>query len=352
MLTDKISEKDLAKYNDSSRICRIVITELISKIQIEDELNVYDLIKYSNQRIEEECNKIYKKEINKGIAFPTSISLNNCVGNYIYEKDNHEYNIIKEGDVVKIELGVTISGCIIVLGETIIKLNKQDNINGKYDEDSDIKDNIKYITFLNDLKDDIVDMIKVDELNDEIRIHIESKCVENYCFPIQNTTSYQHLDGQLHTDDSKYIILNYKNTDTDLDDFDKRDTNIKDNFCFEFEDGEVYTIHLVISKSIDEDVVRRKCVELHEPHIYRFNDYFYNLKLKMSREFCSIVKKKHSINAFDCLPYKEIGKYRVGIKEASEHNILEKYPILYDTNNVVFHKKFTILVGKDRTKIL
>ncbi len=123
MITDKISEQDLTKYNTCSKICRVIITELYNKIYEEEILDVYQLIKYSDTRIIEECNKIYKKEKNKGIAFPTSISLNNCTGNYIYERDLGDYNTIKEGDIIKIELGVTISGCIAVLGETFVKLN-------------------------------------------------------------------------------------------------------------------------------------------------------------------------------------------------------------------------------------
>lgn len=345
MLTDKISEQNLTKYNTCSKICRVIITELFSKIYEEDTLDVHKLIKYSDTRVIEECNKIYKKETNKGIAFPTSISLNNCAGNYIYEKENDDYNIIKEGDIIKIELGVSISGCIAILGETIIKLNKKDNINGKYDNDVNIRNNIKYITFLNELKDDIIDMIKVGETNDEIRIHVESKCTENDCFPLENTTSYQHLNGQLRTDESKFIILNYKR-ESEYEIENGGSGEEVENLCFEFEEGDIYTINLIISNT-QENI----CIQLHEPHIYRFNDYFYNLKLKMSREFCSIVKGKHSTNAFDCLPYKEVGKYRVGIREACEHNILEKYPILYNKSGNVFHKKFTIVVGKDRTKV-
>ena len=68
--------------------------ELFSKIYEEDNLDVYELAKYSDNRIVEECNKIYKKEKNKGIAFPTSISLNDCAGNYRYEKGNDKYNIL------------------------------------------------------------------------------------------------------------------------------------------------------------------------------------------------------------------------------------------------------------------
>jgi len=354
MFTDKISEIDLTKYNTSSKICRMVMEELFFKIYEKDILDIYELEKYSDNRIKEECEKIYKKETNKGIAFPTSISLNACAGNYRYENENDDYTKIKEGDIVKIELGVGISGCISILGETIIKLNKQDNQNGKYDENKEIKKNIEYINLLNELKDDIIDMIKVGEINDEIRIHVESKCIENKCFPLQNTISYQHVNGELNNDESKYIIFNRK-----IDENDNFKTispvrgnivpdPINENICFEFEEGEIYTIHLVIAESEDENII---CKTLHEPHIYRFNQYFYNLKLKMSREFCSIVKKQYLNNAFDCLSYKNDGKYRVGIKEASNNQILENYPVLYNKNGKpIFHKKFTIVIGRECTK--
>ncbi len=46
-----------------------------------------------SKRIQEELKTVYKKEKNKKIAFPTSISLNNCLGNYIYDyqNENSEY---------------------------------------------------------------------------------------------------------------------------------------------------------------------------------------------------------------------------------------------------------------------
>ena len=99
------------------------MTEIVSKIQSSELLNTQALNEYGDNRIKEECSKIYKREIIKGIAFPTSISLNNCVSNYIYENGNDEFNMIKPGDVVKIDLGVNLGGCISILGETIIYKN-------------------------------------------------------------------------------------------------------------------------------------------------------------------------------------------------------------------------------------
>uniref|UniRef100_A0A2R9AT77 Peptidase M24 domain-containing protein n=1 Tax=Pan paniscus TaxID=9597 RepID=A0A2R9AT77_PANPA len=58
-----------------------------------------------------ETGKIFKKEkeMKKSIAFPTSISVNNCV-----------YCILKEGNLVKIDLGVHVDGFIANVAHTFV----------------------------------------------------------------------------------------------------------------------------------------------------------------------------------------------------------------------------------------
>ena len=91
-----ISEEDLTKYNSSAKICGIVFREIVLKISNNEMLETNLLNEYGDRRILEECSKIYKRE-DKNIAFPTSISLNDCVGNYIYGEGRDDYNIIKNG---------------------------------------------------------------------------------------------------------------------------------------------------------------------------------------------------------------------------------------------------------------
>ena len=326
------------KYNVAAKICGKVYNLLKETIISGKVLGVNTLQILGNETIEKECKQVYKQLKNKGIAFPISISLNNCVGNYTYESQNDEYNIIKNGDVVKIELGVNIGGCIAMLGETII-----------YNEnDKDENKNIKYIEFLNKLQKDIVKIIKHGETNDEVKTYIESKCTELGCFPVENTISYQHFDNKLSTDESKYIITNYKKY------YDEEDVLIsKENLCFEFEKDEVYTINLTIIKNNSEGETEHYYVEPHQPHIYRFNEYFYNLKLASSKSFCSVIHEQYQKNAFDCVPYKKQPKYKFGIKESLEKGILIQYPIYYSKdNNIVFHKKFTIVVNENNSNIL
>ena len=338
------------KYNVAAKICGKVYNMLKENIISGKVLYVTTLQILGNETIEKECKQVYKQLKNKGIAFPISISLNNCVGNYTYESQNDEYNIIKNGDVVKIELGVNIGGCIAMLGETIIynENDKDDNDNDKGENDKRENKNIKYIEFLNKLQRDIVKIIKHGETNDEVKTYIESKCTELGCFPVENTISYQHFDNKLSTDESKYIITNYKKY------YDEEDVLIsKENLCFEFEKDEVYTINLTIIKNNSEGETEHYYVEPHQPHIYRFNEYFYNLKLASSKSFCSVIHEQYQKNAFDCVPYKKQPKYKFGIKESLEKGILIQYPIYYSKdNNIVFHKKFTIVVNENNSNIL
>jgi methionine aminopeptidase len=335
MLTDVISEQDLTKYNTCAKICGTIMTEIVSKIQSSELLNTQALNEYGDNRIKEECSKIYKREIIKGIAFPTSISLNNCVSNYIYENGNDEFNMIKPGDVVKIDLGVNLGGCISILGETIIYKNKDEQ------EHEDTKG--RYLELLDDLAKCIPTLMIPGNINDDVKIMIESKCTESGCFPVENTISYQHLDGQMKSYDSKYIITNYKKY-YDNDDY----LTVEENICFEFELGDVYTINLtVIPNDYDEsDETTHSYKQCHEPHIYRFNDDYKSLRVKMSRDFYAITKKENGTNAFNCIPYKNDFKKRVGIKHCLENGVLETYPVLYSKDkNPVFTKKFTLIVG-------
>jgi methionine aminopeptidase len=324
LLGDKEFSKLLTKYNAAAKIAGDVYNELVEKLHRGESNNVHDLCDFGTRRIDELCNDVFKREQVKGVAFPVSISLNNCVGNYIHEPGLDNYNVIREGDVVKIELGVNIGGCIAVLGETIT-----------------IGDITKYKVLLDNLAKTIVTTMKHGETNDEIRILIESKCAEAGCFPVENCFSYQHLDGQLKGYESKYIALNHKKYWDDDDNM-----VVDDNLCFEFEQGEVYTINLTVIPETEEVVYK----EPHLPHIYRFNDYYHNLKLKSSREFCSHVKGKCGYNAFEIGKHNGTSKAKLGIKECIEGGILEGFPILYAKNGLpVYHKKFTVIVLEDKS---
>lgn len=334
---------ELAYYNTSATICGKIYLEVKSKILLEfienkiDKMDILPLLNYGNERIKQETDCIYKKIKDKGIASPMSISLNNCIGNYIYDFDNKENqsNFIRKSDIIKINLGVTLNGCIANLCETftIEKSDKNKSI-----------DNI--IDFLDSLQESIIDNIGV--LNDDTRILIESECTNNDVFPIENCTSYEQKQGLCKFDESKFLILNYKKR------YNRNDELIgNENLCFEYLEDEIYTIDLSVISTIEDDKVVYNVDE--NVHLYRFNDYHYSLKLKSSRDFLNNTKRKYNNYYFDINPYK-ILKYSSGIKECVKNGILEEYPIIYVKQNKkdlpVITKRFTIMITKDNCKLL
>jgi methionine aminopeptidase len=344
VLTDNI----ITKYHTAASICGKVYISLKSKIidlfynaplRNDNERNLLNLTSYGNNLIKHELSNIYKKSKDKNIAFPVSISLNNCVGHYIYNHDNpdSEFNTIKETDVIKIELGVSIDGCISILAETF-------TIN----ENLEIK---KITDFLDKMQKILVKKIKHEETADEMRMLFESKCTENDIFPIENCMSYQQLEGHLNGDTLKYMILNYHKY-YDMDDY----LISPENINYEFEEHDIYTINLSVTPTRDDndndDNIKYKNKD--ESHIYRLNEYTYSLKLKSSKIFYNQIKTNHSNYAFDISLYNHDAKNRMGIKECLDNNILDAYPIKYvcPSNIPVITKKFTIIVGKNDSKLL
>uniref|UniRef100_A0A2K5ZHA4 Peptidase M24 domain-containing protein n=1 Tax=Mandrillus leucophaeus TaxID=9568 RepID=A0A2K5ZHA4_MANLE len=86
-------------------------------------VSVLSLGEKSDAIIMQETGNIFKKEKDmknrKGIAFPTSISVNNCVCHFSPLKSGQDY-ILKEGDLVKIDLGVPADGFTTNVAHTFV----------------------------------------------------------------------------------------------------------------------------------------------------------------------------------------------------------------------------------------
>lgn len=72
-----------------------------------------------------------EKEVKKGIAFPTCLSVNNCICHYSPTKNDVDY-ILKVGDVVKVDLGAHIDGFIAVAAHTVVaKASASEKVTGR-----------------------------------------------------------------------------------------------------------------------------------------------------------------------------------------------------------------------------
>uniref|UniRef100_A0A2K5M2N2 Peptidase M24 domain-containing protein n=1 Tax=Cercocebus atys TaxID=9531 RepID=A0A2K5M2N2_CERAT len=100
----------VTKYKMGGNIANRVLRSLVETSS--SGVSVLSLCEKGDAMIMEETGKIFKKEteMKKGIAFPTSTSVNNCVQDYI----------LKEGDLVKIDFGVHMDDFIANVAHTFV----------------------------------------------------------------------------------------------------------------------------------------------------------------------------------------------------------------------------------------
>jgi methionine aminopeptidase len=84
--------------------------------------------------MEEELRKVYNnkktKKMERGIAFPCCISVNNIMGHYSPMAD--ESSAIKEGDIAKIDLGCHLDGFVAQAAHTVfVSSNPAERATGK-----------------------------------------------------------------------------------------------------------------------------------------------------------------------------------------------------------------------------
>ena len=328
---------DLTKYNDAARIAWAAYAYVRGLVESGGK-SIPEICKLGDDFIHSHLQLVYKGMTDKGVAFPVCVSVNECVG---YNCTDNIHPQI--GDIVKVELGVEIGGCLSMLGESFVMGPQQvqnPNLSGSLDTN-------KYIQFLDILTGELVNAIHVKSNNIDAKVLVESKCTEVDCFPIENCTSYQQFPGHMRTSDSKYIVFNHQKY-YDESDF----LTVAPDLCFEFEESEVYHINLSIVQNHPVTFTNHKYIE-RPADIMRFNDFYYSLKLRNSKVFCHKVKSEHRNNAFRLCDYTNSPSHRMGMKECLDNGILESFPVQYTKDHMpVYSKKFTVIITGGKAKML
>merc|ERR1712227_788068 len=118
-----ISDKEvLAKYRLSAEIANRTLKMLMEQCKV--GMKILDLCELGDKTIVEECSKVHNKgkakveAKDKGVAFPTCISVNEVCGhNSVTAADE---TVLAEGDLVKIDLAVHIDGWIAAVAHTVV----------------------------------------------------------------------------------------------------------------------------------------------------------------------------------------------------------------------------------------
>lgn len=262
-------------------------------------------------------NEILKKRCQENecfILYPFVVSPDTITSHYT-PNDN---DIITVDTVLKIDFAIGNKNKeICYIGKTLSR-NKED---------------ASIIKFLEKLKTSVKKRInkKSFETNDELSLYLQGKCIENDCVFLENCKSFMYTDNLLFSDDSKYIICNYKKC------YDKEDMLMEYNDCLDLEPDERYIVNISVTKTTSDTPCKYKTLE---PGLGFFNNDVYKLKMKSSRAFYSRTKTLNGTNVFFLDDYNTASD-KIGKRECSEHGILEYlYPIKCDKK--VYSVKFVV----------
>ena len=287
-----------------------------------------------NKEINKYFNK--KKLINgKGLSFPLSLSLNNVAGYYINKKVNV---LLKEGDILKIELGVHIDGYPSVMCITKLVTNDKDKCD---------KNKLKLIDVLNEAKKEALKLIKPESTNIKLVKKME-EIVKKYGFNLltcngkneraPGVVSYQMsqniIDGKNDEDTDnlhKLILLRWNDTF----DFELSETN--------FDENEVYGIDIGISTGNGKMSKLDDCTNIYK----RNKDEYYSLKLKSSKHSLSKITGNFPVDISDI----STSRLRFGLNECINHKLIEEYPVMIGKeNDLIGRIKFTVIIRKKTKK--
>jgi curved DNA binding protein len=298
-------DRNLSCYQTSGAIAARVLDTLVEMCK--EGVKLIDICKLGDDSIVEEVNKIHKKIISKGIAFPTCVSVNHVAGQYNNPRPNE---VIKEGDIVKIELGVHINGFPAQICYTIVV-----NENGVKLDDK----KVSVVKAAAEAAREVLKIMIPGKSNMDVLKAMEKAAAKYNCqlpyadkeMHAPGIVSYQvsqHVVDGFNEDYDKFIHTMIINRDCDEYDFIQIDQ--------EFEENEVYAIDVLMSSGTG------KLTELEDTPctIFKRNqDKKSMLKMKASKNTLNFFGDSRFPTTTKDLDY----KFKFGLKECVTRGLIE-----------------------------
>eukprot|EP00353_Schmidingerella_taraikaensis_P011033 CAMPEP_0185579330 /NCGR_PEP_ID=MMETSP0434-20130131/14357_1 /TAXON_ID=626734 ORGANISM="Favella taraikaensis, Strain Fe Narragansett Bay" /NCGR_SAMPLE_ID=MMETSP0434 /ASSEMBLY_ACC=CAM_ASM_000379 /LENGTH=360 /DNA_ID=CAMNT_0028197329 /DNA_START=38 /DNA_END=1120 /DNA_ORIENTATION=+ len=274
--------------------------------------------------IEEEVKKTYaskkSKNLERGIAFPTCISVNNVMGHYSPLLD--ESTQLADGDVAKIMCGAHFDGyasnaaTTVVVGDGPVTGRKADVVLAAWNAFQAAQRRIGEAATNNDVTEVI------------------QKVAEQFqCNAVEGVLSHK---VKRHIIDGNDVIIN-------------RATGTQQVAEFQFAPGDIIGLDVYVSSG--EGKPRE-----HEARCTVFKrelEQVYNLKMKSARAFFVEVNKRFPTLPFSIRAMQDQTAAKVGVRECLNHDMLIPYPVLSEKQgDIVAQFKATIVVQPRSTAVI
>jgi curved DNA binding protein len=309
----------LDKYQAAGKIANDVLKKVLAKVKA--GASVVDLCEFGDKEIETEVTKVYaKKKMEKGLAFPTCVSVNEIAGHYSPLRS--EPTELKDGDLVKVDLGVHIDGFIALVAHTVV-------VSSGVTEGR--KADVTLAAY-NALQASLR-TLKPGASNYDVT-EVIAKVSESYnCQPVEGVLSHEL---KKHLIDGNNTIINKATFDQKVEDH-------------EFQQLEVYALDVFVSTGEG----KTKETEFRSTVFKRAIERTYTLKLKAARAFFAEAVDKYPTMCFTLRSFEDETTAKLGISEAYKHDLFHAYPVLTEkTGEFVAQFKYTVAIGKNGIIVL
>ncbi|CAF1483888.1 unnamed protein product [Adineta steineri] len=307
----------VTKFKMASEITQRVLREVIDRCI--PGTSVRETCIYGDKRLDEETLRVFKKDkdVKKGIAFPTCLSINNYICHFSPLVSDPDM-ILKDNDVVKIDLGCHIDGYIAVAAHTIvIGATREKKVTGRRAD---------CILAAYYAAEAALRLIKPGENNIAVTEMIDRIANVYHCKPVEGMISSQMSRGII--DGEKKIYQN------------PSEMQRRDNEKEEFALHEVYAVDILVSSG--EGKPRETDIRT---TVYKKKDFVYQLRMKSSRVFLSEVEKRFTLMPFTLRHFEDEKRARMGVIECANHDLVEPYPVYQEKDGeFVAQFKFTLLL--------
>ncbi|KAF5747632.1 EBP1 [Tripterygium wilfordii] len=295
---DLTSPEVVTKYKSAAEIINKALQLVIWECK--PKAKVVDVCEKGDSYIREQSGNMYKnvkRKIERGVAFPTCISVNNTVCHFSPLASDEI--VLEEGDLVKIDMGCHIDGYIAVVAHTHVL--QEGPVTGKA---------VDVIAAVNTAVEVAMRLVRPGKKKKDVTDAIQKVAAAYDCKIVEGVLSHQLKQFVI---DGNKVVLSVSSPDTRIDDA-------------EFEENEVYAVDIVASTGEGKP----KLLEEKQTTIYkRAVDKSYRLKMKASRFIFSEISQKFPIMPFSARALEE-KMARLGLVECVNHELLQPYPVLHE----------------------
>jgi curved DNA binding protein len=315
------------KYQEAAKIVNATLLEVMAMCV--PGARVVDICSAGDIAIVEKASLIFRNKkgpkIEKGIAFPVCLSVNNCVCHYS-PLPSDESVVLALGDVVKLDLGAHVDGYIAVAAHTFRVMETGGQLLPLQDGQESITGPAADVMNAAYIAAEVAALtIKPGNTNKQVAEAVQSVADSFGVTAVAGTVMHQMK--RFVIDASKVILL-------------REDADKKVDTCT-FEAGEVYAVDVCFTTGEGKPREENERTTLYKRNV----DRNFSLRVKSSRAFFSEVQKKHPTMPFTLRSLEDERQAKMGVRECVQHELLTPYPVLFERpDTFVAHVKFTVLL--------